>query len=49
MAHWLIDTAGVGALIAITVAGTVFLVYVRLLGWIAGAPRDPEAPTAGGE
>jgi hypothetical protein len=49
MAHWLIDTAGIGALIAITAAGTVFLVYVRLLRWIAAAPRDDEAPKARGE
>ncbi len=43
MAHWLIDTAGLGSLIAIGVALIVLAAYARMLFWIQGAPSDRTA------
>jgi len=40
MAHWLIDTAGIGSLIVFVVAGSVFVAYIVMVRWIARAPRD---------
>ncbi len=40
MAHWLIDTAGIGSLIVFIVAGSVFVAYVAMVRWIARTPRD---------
>jgi hypothetical protein len=41
MAHWLVNTAGVGAFIAIFVAVVVLAAYVSMLRWIQLAPPDP--------
>ena len=40
MAHWILDTAGIGSIIVFVVAGSVFLAYVAMVRWIAAAPRD---------
>ncbi len=40
MGHWIIDTAGIGSLIAVGVALSVFAAYVRMLRWIRSAPRE---------
>jgi hypothetical protein len=40
MAHWIIDTAGVGSLIVFAVASPVLIAYVLMVRWIAAAPRD---------
>ncbi len=40
MGHWLIDTAGVGSVIALVVALVVLAAYARVLQWIRSAPRD---------
>jgi|GEM_PF-1354324 hypothetical protein len=40
MAHWIIDTAGVGSLIVLLVAGSVLIAYVLMARWIVQAPRD---------
>jgi hypothetical protein len=42
MAHWLVDAAGIGALIVAVVAGAVLIAYFRMVRWIARAPRDPD-------
>jgi hypothetical protein len=51
MAHWIIDTAGVGGIIVGLVAVPVLIAYFRMVRWIAAAPRPPQADgidTAGG-
>jgi hypothetical protein len=50
MGYWIIDTAGIGSIIALGVAGTVFLIYAGVVRWIhdAPAPKSP-APTADGQ
>ncbi len=40
MAHWIIDTAGVGSLIVFVVAGSALIAYVLMIRWIARAPQD---------
>jgi hypothetical protein len=40
MAHWMLDTAGIGSIIVAIVAGAVFLAYAAMVRWIATAPRD---------
>ncbi len=40
MAHWLIDTAGIGSLIVVAVALGVLAAYVRMLRWIQAAPDE---------
>ncbi len=40
MGHWIIDTAGIGSLIAVGVALGVFGAYVRMLRWIQSAPGE---------
>ncbi len=40
MGHWIIDTAGIGSLIAVAVAVGVFGAYVRMLRWIQSAPAE---------
>lgn len=42
MAHWLLDTAGIGALIVLCTAGPVLLAYIGMVRWIAKAPREDE-------
>lgn len=52
MAHWIINTAGVGGIIVGLVAIPVFIAYVRMVRWIALAPRPqhgPEDATGGDE
>ncbi len=44
MAHWIIDTAGVGGIIVGLIAVTVFIAYVRMVRWIARAPRPQHSP-----
>ncbi len=51
MAHWIIDTAGVGGIIVGLIAIPVLIAYVRMVHWIASAPKPPEAdghPMGGG-
>ncbi len=40
MAHWFLDTAGIGALVVVCTAGPVLLAYIGLVRWIASAPRE---------
>jgi hypothetical protein len=40
MGHWLVDTAGIGALIVLVTAGPVLLAYIGMVRWIARAPRE---------
>lgn len=52
MGHWLIDTAGVGAMIAILVGASVAATYLAVLRWIKIAPpdhaqNDPSEPGGG--
>ena len=42
MGHWLVDTAGIGALIVLVTAGPVLLAYIGMVRWIARAPRKDE-------
>ncbi len=52
MAHWILDTAGVGGIIVGLIAVGVLVAYVRMVRWIALAPRPPHSPddaTGGGE
>lgn len=52
MAHWILDTAGVGGIIVGLIAVAVLIAYVRMVRWIAAAPppqRKPENATGGGE
>jgi alpha-galactosidase/6-phospho-beta-glucosidase family protein len=44
MAHWIIDTAGVGGIIVGLVAIPVLIAYFRMVRWIAAAPRAPHGP-----
>ncbi len=41
MGYWLVNTAGVGAIIVWTIGLFVFTAYVYMLRWIQTAPRDP--------
>jgi hypothetical protein len=41
MGYWLVNTAGVGAIIVWTIGLSVFTAYVCMLHWIQTAPRDP--------
>jgi hypothetical protein len=41
MGYWLVNTAGVGAIIVLTIGLSVFAAYVTMLRWIQTAPRDP--------
>jgi hypothetical protein len=41
MGYWLVNTAGVGAIIVLTIGLSVFTAYVYMLRWIQTAPRDP--------
>jgi len=43
MAHWILDTAGIGGIIVGLVAIPVFIAYVRMVRWIASASRAPQA------
>lgn len=43
MAHWIIDTAGVGGIIVGLIAISVLIAYFRMVRWIAAAPRSPQA------
>ena len=49
MAFWFLDTPGIGALIVITVALSVLFTYVRMVRWIASAPRDGGVETGSEE
>ncbi|MGC8779812.1 MAG: hypothetical protein ACP5UQ_03015 [Anaerolineae bacterium] len=40
MAHWIIDTAGVGSLIVFMVAGSVLIAYALMTRWIVQAPKE---------
>lgn len=40
MAHWILDTAGVGSLIVFLVAGSVLIAYILMTRWIVQAPRE---------
>lgn len=40
MAHWILDTAGIGGIIVGLVAIPVLIAYIRMVRWIAAAPRD---------
>ncbi len=40
MAHWILDTAGIGGIIVALVAIPVLIAYIRMVRWIAAAPRD---------
>lgn len=44
MAHWILDTAGVGGIIVGLVAVPVLIVYFRMVRWIAAAPQPPHGP-----
>jgi hypothetical protein len=44
LAHWFIDTASIGGLMVIVVAGLVLTAYVGMVRWIASAPRDGSLP-----
>jgi hypothetical protein len=41
MGYWFVNTAGVGAIVVLTVGLSVFIAYVYMLRWIHTAPRDP--------
>jgi hypothetical protein len=41
MGYWFVNTAGVGAIVVLTVGLSVFIAYVYMLRWIRTAPRDP--------
>jgi len=41
MGYWLMDTAGVGAIIVIATGLSVFAAYIYMLRWIQTAPCDP--------
>jgi hypothetical protein len=43
MAHWILDTAGIGGIIVGLVAIPVLIAYIRMVRWIAAAPRPPQA------
>ena len=45
MGHWIIDTAGIGSLIAGLVAVAVLLAYGSMMRWILTSPR-PVKPAA---
>jgi hypothetical protein len=47
MGHWIVDTAGIGAAIAIGVGLSVFAAYVGVLRWIQTAPASASAPAQG--
>jgi hypothetical protein len=49
MAHWLVDTPGIGSLIAIGIAVAVLAADIRLLRWIRSAPAERAAPSPGTE
>jgi hypothetical protein len=55
LAYWIIDTASVGSLIALTIPGVAFVAYALSLRWIQAAPpeqpatSDPPTVPAGGE
>ncbi len=40
MGHWIVDTPGVGVVIALGVAFSVLAAYVRMVRWIQAAPPD---------
>jgi hypothetical protein len=40
MAHWILDTAGIGGIIVALVAIPILIAYIRMVRWIAAAPRD---------
>jgi hypothetical protein len=41
MGYWFVNTAGVGAMVVLTVGLSVFIAYVYMLRWIHAAPREP--------
>jgi hypothetical protein len=47
MGHWIVDTAGIGALIVLFTAGPVLLAYIGMIRWIARAPREDEHEPSG--
>lgn len=49
MVHWFFDTAGIGSLIVIVVAISVFIAYFRMLRWIQTAPPPPAEKSAEAE
>jgi len=44
LAHWFIDTASIGGLLVIAVAGSILIAYIRMVRWIARAPRADSHP-----
>ena len=40
MGHWLVDTAGIGSLVVLSVSFLVLAAYVYMLRWIQRAPRE---------
>ncbi len=46
MAHWLVDTAGIGSIIVFTVGLSVLVTYIFMLRWIQTTPSDPVPVTA---
>jgi hypothetical protein len=41
MGYWFVNTAGVGAIVVLSVGLSVFIAYIYMLRWIHTAPRDP--------
>ena len=40
MGHWLVDTAGIGSIIVLSVGFLVLAAYVYMLRWVQRSPRE---------
>lgn len=43
MAHWFLNTPGIGSIVVFTVGGSVLTAYITALRWIQTAPPDPKS------
>jgi hypothetical protein len=40
MGHWLVDTAGIGSIVVLSVGFLVLAAYIYMLRWIQRSPHD---------
>lgn len=43
MAHWFLNTPGIGSIIVFAVGSSALTAYLTALHWIQAAPPDPES------
>ena len=47
MGHWLVDTAGIGSVVVLSVGFLVLAAYIFMLRWIQRAPREVDSQDEG--